>query len=118
MAKVMNFVDQFGNTLAESYWRIVQINMSIADGNGMVLLYGYKDQAARAANRAPIGQRGYSVSGSAFAAIMAKHLTPGGPNIMSLCYTDIINVTNDVPDPTEEDPNHKKNFFDGAADDA
>jgi hypothetical protein len=117
MAKQMQFTDQYGNINASSYWRIVQINLGIADRNAVAILYGYKDKASRDANKSPIGQKTYSISGTAFDMMMAKHLNPTtGKNIAKQTYDDVVNITNDVPAPTPQDPNAKVNFFSGATD--
>lgn len=116
MAKVMPFTDPYGNALEASYWKIVQVNIGVADKTGMVLLYGYVSKSARDTAKQNIGQKQYSISGAQFDALMAKHLKPGGPNLLSLAYTDVVNATDDVPAPTEKDPNAKKNFFADAED--
>lgn len=119
MAKVMAFTDPTGTDHPGCYWRIVQLNMSVADRSVSVQLYGYHTKAARKTGKRPIDGaiKTYSVTGDAFDALMAAHLAPGGKNIMKMAYEDVVNVTKDAPAPTAEDPNAKKGFFDGAADD-
>src|SRR4051794_11588211 len=112
MAKVMTYSDQFGNTNAASYWRIVQLNIGVADRTATAILYGYKSKAAYKAGAQPIGQKSYAISGADFDALMAKHVTNNPNNIQALAYTDVIGKINDVPAPTPTDPNAKKNFFD------
>lgn len=115
MAKSMRFEDQFGNVLEQSYWRLVQCNLGIADRSAMVQFYGYRDEATRRAGKQSIGQKSYSVSGETFDKLMQEHLTPGGPNIMQLAYK-IANETKDVAAPTPEDKDRKVSFFEGAED--
>lgn len=113
MAKAMPYTDSFGNENLNSYWRCAAINISITDNNAMVVIYGYKNAEARANNKQSIGSKSYSVSGETFINLLNSHLEPGGPNIMTLAYT-IATQTLDVDAPTEEDPDRKVSFFEGA----
>lgn len=114
MAKLMPFDDQYGNHYETSYWRLVQMNIGIADRTAMATFYGYRDQASRAANKQSIGSKNYSVSGERFDQLMAEHLTPGGPNIMALAYKIATETRDVVLDP--KDPSKNVSFFEGAQD--
>ena len=66
MAKQMDYTDKSGNVCPLSYWRPVQINISIADKAVWVVFYGYKDEAARIAKKESVGQKAYSLVGDNF----------------------------------------------------
>lgn len=116
MAMKKAYNDAFGNSYTDSYWRIVQINIGVADNTGMVVFYGYKDAASRAANKQSIGSKSYSLTKEEFQAMMVQHLTPGGPNLMQALYTYAKNK-HDTPAPTPEEPDKKVSFFADAVDD-
>lgn len=111
MAKVMAFTDAAGNTYQTSYWRVVQINVSVADRTAMVMLYGYKDAASRQAGRSPIGQKSYAVTGADFDKLFASQAAQA---FAALAYTGVVNAVNDVPDPNK--PGQLGNFFADATD--
>lgn len=114
MAKQMPYDDAYGNHYDESYWRLVQVNLGIADRTATALFYGYKDAASRLANKQSIGAKQYAVSGSAFDAIMVQYLTPGGPNVMQISYQIATTTKDVVVDPN--DPTKNVSFFDEATD--
>jgi hypothetical protein len=63
MAKQMAHTDASGNSYTASYWRVVQVNIGIADKSASVLFYGYKDDAARQSGKVNIGQKLYGLFG-------------------------------------------------------
>jgi len=116
MAKAMHYIDASGNEVATSYWRIVQINLGIADRSGRVVFYGYKDQAARLSGKQPLpgAVKEYSVSGDTFDAMMAAYLAGQSGNLMQACYKLAMDTKDVVVDP--EDPEKNTSFFEGAED--
>lgn len=113
MAFQMPYEDVHGNEYAESYWRVVQINISVPDRSGFFCLYGYKNQAARHANKQAIGQKTYTINGTDFDYYLTTHLEPGGPNIAEMTYNYAANCL-DVSTENPENPEEKISFFDGA----
>lgn len=113
MAKAIQYSDQFGNTYSESYWRVVQINISIVDKNSLIVFYGYKDQATRSAGKQSIGQKTYTISGDVFDTLYATHLAPNGPNLMQLAYQ---HATSTLDTPSLENPEELVSFFEGGED--
>ena len=114
-AKQMPYDDAYGNHYEGSYWRLVQLNLGIADGNASAVFYGYRTEEDRRSGKQSIGNKQYSVSGEKFDRIAAEHLAPGGPNVVQIAYK-IAAETKDVPAPTPEDPDRKVSFFEGGED--
>lgn len=114
MAKAMPYTDAYGNEHANSYWRIVQINIGVADRNVHVVFYGYKDTVSRAAGKQSIGQKSYSISGETFDELFVAHITPGGPNLMQLAYQVATTTKDVVVDP--DDLTKNVSFFEDAED--
>jgi len=114
MAKAMAFQDQFGNSYESSYWRVVQINIGVADKHAHIVFYGYRDQAARAANKNSIGQKTYTVSGAEFDTLYAAHIAPGGPNLFQLAYQVATTTKDVIVDPN--DPSQNVSFFENGVD--
>lgn len=110
MAFQMAYTDIYGNTHAESYWRVVQVNISVPDRSALFCLYGYKDVNARNASKMHIGQKTYNVSGDNFDGYLTAHFEPGGPNIAAMTY----NYAASCEDVETEDPEVKVSFFAGA----
>jgi hypothetical protein len=113
MGKQMNYTDQYGNTQANSYWRIAQVNIGVSDRNAYVLFYGYKDKTARNDGKLSVGSKSYSISGTAFDTLYAEHVAPNGPNLMTLAYNY---ATSKLDTPSAGDPAVLVSFFDGAQD--
>lgn len=116
MAKEMPFEDKSGNEYPTAYWKVVQINIGIADKNAQVVFYGYKNEAAARAGKNPIPNavKTYTISGPSFRQLMGKHLTGNQKNIVKLVYENVATMQ-DVPvDPAN--PEKKKSFFEGATD--
>jgi len=86
MAKQMAFTDQYGNQHQESYWRLVQCNISVPDKSALLVFYGYKDKAARNSAKQPVAAKQYAIMGETFDACYARHLEPGGPNMAQMAY--------------------------------
>ena len=86
MAKEMTFTDQYGHQHQESYWRLVQVNISVPDKSALLVFYGYKDKAARDAAKQPVAAKQYAIMGETFDACYARHLEPGGPNMAQMAY--------------------------------
>ena len=107
MAKQMNYTDAGGNVCPLSYWRPVQINISIADKEVRVVFYGYKDEAARIEKKESVGQKAYSLVGDKFTAYFsAASLDALNPmkQAYKLCM-DILDTNN-----------NQDSFFKGAID--
>lgn len=60
MAYRMQYSDDSGNDYNDSYWRIVQVNISVADKNANIVFHGYKSKQARNNNKAPIASKQYT----------------------------------------------------------
>lgn len=114
MAMKRSYEDQYGNSYTDSYWRIVQINVGVADRTANIVFYGYKDAASREANKQSIGSKSYSVSGAVFDQMMAQHLADKGPNIMALAYQYAKKTKDVVVDP--QDTSKNVSFFADAID--
>ena len=63
MAKQMEFTDSYGNIYPASYWRLVQINIDIADKSALILFFGYKDDVARQSKKTHFSQKLYELYG-------------------------------------------------------
>ena len=89
MAFQQDFTTADGIEVVGAYWRIVQLNISVADTSATFTLYAYKDQAARNAKKYPLagGVKMYSLSSEEFLAMYQQHIAPGGPNLLVQCYT-------------------------------
>jgi len=116
MAKKRLYIDERGIELPESYWRVTQIEVYVPNKSARIQFTGYKDQAARLENKAPIGHKTYVVSGQQFEFWYAKHLIEG-INIAQISY-EIATGTFDeeVTDPENPEQKVKVSFFDGAED--
>ena len=115
MAWKMSFTDQYGDVWANSYWKVVQYNSSIADGNGVLLLYGYPDEARKGLRI--IGQKRYPLSAGDLAGLVGQAIPNPIPNgvstiqqlLISTSYTWTLSKL-DTPDGN----GGLKSFFDGA----
>jgi hypothetical protein len=115
MAKVMAFGDQHGNTYQTSYWSLQFFAFDKGARTARLLLYGYKDAAARAAGKQPIGQKEYVVSGTDFDNLFAAQKQANPKPLLRALYEDVINVRKDVPDPAApNDSARNRSFFDNA----
>lgn len=61
MAFVMSFEAPDGNTNNNSYWRVVRVVLDSAEKTAGVMIYGYRNQAARNTGKVPIAQKAYDV---------------------------------------------------------
>jgi hypothetical protein len=117
VAKVMSFEDPSGNTYQTSYWSIQFFAFDKGVRTARLLLYGYRDAAARTAGKQPIGQKEYVVAGDDFDRLFASQKQTNPKPLLRQLYEDVVNVHKDVPDPAApNDPTRNKGFFDGAQD--
>ncbi|MFO0821528.1 MAG: hypothetical protein U0792_00025 [Gemmataceae bacterium] len=107
----MTFTDQFGNQYEESYWRLVQCNISVPDKSTFLVFYGYKDKAARDASKQPVAAKQYSIVGELFDTYYSRHLEPDGPNLAIMAY----NYAEECLDARSEDGT-MHSFFENATD--
>lgn len=61
--KKMDYTDERGQRYSDSYWELVQFNLSPTDKSLHVIFYGYKDLDSFKAGKQSIGTIDYSVSG-------------------------------------------------------
>lgn len=66
MAKILNFTNDQGINLPESYWRIKQINILVDETKAHVFFACYKDKDARLAGKETITSRHYVIFGEQF----------------------------------------------------
>jgi hypothetical protein len=117
MAKVMTFEDQYGNVYQTSYWSLQFFAFDKGTRTARLLLYGYKDAAARTAGKQPIGQKEYAVSGAEFDNLFAAQKQANPKPLLRVLYESVVNVRKDVPDPAApNDPARNRGFFDGSTD--
>jgi hypothetical protein len=115
MAKVMSFDDPFGNAYPASYWSIQFFAFDKGARVARLLLYGYRDAAARTAGKQPVGQREYVVTGDDFDRLFAAQKQANPKPLLRSLYEDVVNVRKDVVvDPN--DPAKNRGFFEGAQD--
>lgn len=88
MAWKQSFTDASGNECTEAYWQAVQVNVGRADRTCYIVFYAYKDASAKALNKAPLigAIKTYTISGDDFDDFYAKHIAPGGPNLLQMVY--------------------------------
>lgn len=118
MAKVQSFTDNAGVVHASCYWRVAQINISVADGSAGITFYGYDDQTKREAGKAPVtgAVKRYVISSSDFATYYAQEIAKS-KNIAEICYAFAM-ATKDV-DTGRKDENNRpimESFFEHATD--
>lgn len=91
------YVDERGVEYPASYWRITYVEIDVGRRYGVAVFTGYRDREARFQDRHPIDSKIYHLSGDVFLEKYARHLEPGGPNIMELIYEYALTVkdTND-----------------------
>jgi len=63
MALQLSTEDQFGNTNASAYHRIIALALNSKDKIASLAVEAYKDAAARAADKAAFSRRQYAISG-------------------------------------------------------
>lgn len=115
MAKIMTFEDPLGNQYQSSYWSIQFFAFDKGARTARLLLYGYKDAAARTAGKQPVGQKEYVVSGDDFDRLFAAQKQANPKPLLRSLYEDVVNVRKDVVvDPNDLSKN--RGFFDGAQD--
>lgn len=95
MALVMEFKDNYGNDLPSSYWRLVQVNVSIPDKAASLAFFGYVSKDARDKMRQPIGSKQYSILGEQFEVWYDSVLTAKNTNLTKSCY-EYAKATKDV----------------------
>jgi hypothetical protein len=106
------YIADDGGEHPECYWALVQINIGIADYNALATYYGYHDINYWKDGKPSINgaQKTYNISGDELKLLMAKHLTPGGPNILVLVDEVALNKK-DTLSPTNDEPERKVSFF-------
>lgn len=94
MAFEMTFTDDFGEVYPESYFKLVQCNICLADKTGNIVFYGYPSAAQK--GKRIIGQKSYAVTADLFNQyFVTDELDPEGENpykasyIMALAIKDI-----------------------------
>jgi hypothetical protein len=87
MALQKSYEDIHGSTHASAYAKIVDIRMNTLGKVAEVTLYVYKDAAARAAQKAPVGGKTYLVAGDDYDPIFSVGaLDPADANPIKLAY--------------------------------
>ena len=105
----MPFETEAGDTYAQSYWRVVQVNIGVADKTAHVVFHGYRNVVAKNNGKRHIGEKSYSISGNKFNDYFtAAKLDEKDP--MAQGYQLAKDTLDTGPD------NDKKSFFDGALD--
>lgn len=83
MALQMEFLDNYQELHAESYWRVVGTNISQSDQLGRIVFYGYPN----AESRRVIGEKSYEINAEAYAERFAPNsLNPSGRNPVKAGY--------------------------------
>jgi hypothetical protein len=112
MAFVMSYPDKFGNANPNSFWSLIQLNMSILDKSALLVYYGYKDNQAWVDNKEPIGAKQYAITGDTFNFYLGVLVTPDPttPTIDKLC-DNYAKAAKDTPDPNAADPTDPDTFI-------
>ena len=66
MAFELSYSDASGVDFLTSYWRVVTMNFDILNKTLIIIFDGYKDNAARVANKSKISSARYVINGSEF----------------------------------------------------
>src|SRR4051794_9853415 len=85
MALVMAYADEFGSDHPASHWRVVSLSVSVPGRVAACELWGWKDAAAWAAGKKPVGRKAYTVAGDGFDNYMASYLG-GQTDLFALAY--------------------------------
>ncbi len=101
MAFKKEHTDAFQETYAQSYWRVVEVNINKADRRGRVLFYGYPDEARKGGRI--VGDKAYPVSEDQYDTYFGPdELNPEGKNPYAAAY-ELAMDTKDVSVPAEEE---------------
>ena len=121
MALQKNHYDKRGgNTYPESYWRVSYVELHAPAQPGgcaaTVKIHGFKDRAHRELAKTDteakhFDERTYNLSAEEFGALMAEHTSPGGRNLYTMIYEDVVTKPTEAG-ATPDDP--PVSFFDGA----
>lgn len=85
MALQMAFTDDYGNSNASSYWRILRLLIDLKNRMGIVNFYGYKDKAAFLAGKQHIGMFELLVAENEFVQILTGY-EAGQTDLFALAY--------------------------------
>jgi hypothetical protein len=100
MAFQMAYNDELGNSYPSSYWRVMEIAVSLPNESARAVFLGWKDALSVGVYK-PIGQKEYNINGAAFQSYLAAYLG-GQTDLFALAYA-LAPQTKDVPGPPDQD---------------
>lgn len=66
MALIQSYEDKFGNTNANAYWRVIEVNCNWERGNAHMTVLVYKNKVARNNGKQPLDTVAYDFDGVLF----------------------------------------------------
>lgn len=80
MAFQLEYTNEQDITMADTYWKINRFDVDVVSKQANFTFVGYKNKAAKEANKQPIGHKNYNIRGEEFelyyAKVIDKELNP------------------------------------------